>query len=157
MIYRRGVQVEFNHCDPAGIVFYPRYFEMVNSVVENFFAEALGYSFRRIHLDAGCGVPTVHLEADFHAPARLGECLDFILAVDHIGTSSLRLTIGATHEAKARIGVKSTLVWIGPDGESAPWPREIRERLTRFGKESEGGQNKWPPGTTDAANTNERK
>ena len=26
-------QVEFNHCDPAGIVFYPRYFEMISAVV----------------------------------------------------------------------------------------------------------------------------
>ncbi|MFD1807906.1 hypothetical protein ACFSHQ_06310 [Gemmobacter lanyuensis] len=36
MIYRRPIQIEFNHCDPAGIVFYPRYFEMTNSVIENF-------------------------------------------------------------------------------------------------------------------------
>ena len=26
-------KVRFQHCDPAGIVFYPRYFEMLNSVV----------------------------------------------------------------------------------------------------------------------------
>ena len=45
VIYRRAIQIEFNHCDPAGIVFYPRYFEMVNSVVENFFREVAGHSF----------------------------------------------------------------------------------------------------------------
>ena len=26
--------VAFRHCDPAGIVFYPRYFEMINDFVE---------------------------------------------------------------------------------------------------------------------------
>jgi len=25
-MYERLIQIEFNHCDPAGIVFYPRYF-----------------------------------------------------------------------------------------------------------------------------------
>ena len=48
MAYARTIPVEFNHCDPAGIVFYPRYFEMVNSVVENFFLEDVGYSFARM-------------------------------------------------------------------------------------------------------------
>ena len=28
MLYHRLYPIEFNHCDPAGIVFYPRYFEM---------------------------------------------------------------------------------------------------------------------------------
>ncbi|CPO21707.1 4-hydroxybenzoyl CoA thioesterase [Bordetella pertussis] len=28
------VEVRFRHCDPAGIVFYPRYFEMINDFVE---------------------------------------------------------------------------------------------------------------------------
>ena len=45
MRYQRLIQIEFNHCDPAGIVFYPRYFEMTNSVVENFFADVVGRSF----------------------------------------------------------------------------------------------------------------
>jgi 4-hydroxybenzoyl-CoA thioesterase len=32
--YQREVLVRFAHCDPAGIVFYARYFEMINGVVE---------------------------------------------------------------------------------------------------------------------------
>ena len=28
--------IGFKHCDPAGIVFYPRYFEMFNDCVEAF-------------------------------------------------------------------------------------------------------------------------
>ncbi|MCO5127369.1 MAG: hypothetical protein M9957_08845 [Rhodobacteraceae bacterium] len=37
MIFRQDIRVGFNHCDPAGIVFYPRYFEMANTVCESFF------------------------------------------------------------------------------------------------------------------------
>ena len=50
-------KVMFKHCDPAGIVFYPRYFEMMNDVVESFFAECLGLPFERLLVTAG--VPTV--------------------------------------------------------------------------------------------------
>ncbi len=66
MTYARTVPVEFNHCDPAGIVFYPRYFEMVNSVVENFFLEDVGHSFARM-MEEGAGVPTARIEANFRA------------------------------------------------------------------------------------------
>ena len=34
-------KVLFRHCDPAGIVFFPRYFEMINDCVEYFFADTL--------------------------------------------------------------------------------------------------------------------
>ncbi|MCV2865872.1 hypothetical protein [Defluviimonas sp. WL0075] len=66
MIYRRAIRVEFNHCDPAGIVFYPRYFEMTNSVCERFFREVAGHSCAAMMV-AGEGVPTERMEADFHA------------------------------------------------------------------------------------------
>ena len=51
MSYARTIRVEFNHCDPAGIVFYPRYFEMTNSVCENFFREVVGYSYHAMMED----------------------------------------------------------------------------------------------------------
>ena len=32
-----ALPIRFRHCDPAGIVFYPRFIEMAHSVVEDFF------------------------------------------------------------------------------------------------------------------------
>ena len=61
MLYRRLYPIEFNHCDPAGIVFYPRYFEMTNHVCENFFREAVGVSYGEM-MKQQSGVPTVRLE-----------------------------------------------------------------------------------------------
>src|SRR5690606_257546 len=90
MTYARIVPVEFNHCDPAGIVFFPRYFEMVNSVVENFFAEVLDLPFAEI-VTSGNGVPTARIETDFSAPSRLGERLTFVLSVERLGRASLVL------------------------------------------------------------------
>ena len=39
------VEVRFRHCDPAGIVFYPRYFEMINDFVEEWFDKGMGLPF----------------------------------------------------------------------------------------------------------------
>lgn len=129
MSYSKIIPIEFNHCDPAGIVFYPRYFEMINSVVENFFEQVVGYSFARMHLDgAGNGTPTVSLGCDFRAPSRLGEKLPFTLVVNAVGRSSLSLSISAALAGETRLEAKLTLVWIS-GGRSAPWPDEIRMKL----------------------------
>ena len=80
--------VRFAHVDAAGIVFYPRYFEMLNAAVEQYFADIVGIDFRQMHLERQIGVPTVHLEADFSAPSRLGDRLAIDLIVDRVGRSS---------------------------------------------------------------------
>jgi len=51
-------KVRFQHCDPAGIVFYPRYFEMINATVEEWFAQRLGVPFETLHGALGAAVPT---------------------------------------------------------------------------------------------------
>ena len=127
MSYTRCIPVEFNHCDPAGIVFYPRYFEMTNSVVENFFADEAGLSFARM-MAAGQGVPMARLETDFHAPSRLGDRLEFTLAVTRIGGASVSLMLTARCAQERRITAHLTLVWVEA-GRPATWPEALRSRL----------------------------
>jgi 4-hydroxybenzoyl-CoA thioesterase len=131
VIYSRTIQIEFNHCDPAGIVFYPRYFEMTNSVVENFFREIVGHSFAAM-MAAGEGVPTARIETDFHSPSRLGEVLDWRLSVTRLGGSSLGLALAASCDGAKRVTVTLVLVWVGGDGRPCPWPDKIRAKLAAF-------------------------
>ena len=51
MLFTTTVQVRFADVDPAGIVFYPRYFEMLNGAVEDWFAQQLGLDFATMHLE----------------------------------------------------------------------------------------------------------
>jgi 4-hydroxybenzoyl-CoA thioesterase len=111
MTYARQIRVEFNHCDPAGIVFYPRYFEMMNSVCENFFREAVGVPFEAM-MAAGQGVPTARAETDFRAPSRLGDLLDWSLVVERLGGSSVAFRVTAACEGEHRLTAQLTLVWI---------------------------------------------
>ena len=74
LVNSREVEIEWGDCDAAGIVFYPRYAEMVNHMVENFFLEVVGHGFGPM-MAAGQGMPTVALEMAFRKPARLGDRL----------------------------------------------------------------------------------
>lgn len=131
MSYERIIQIEFNHCDPAGIVFYPRYFEMVNSVIENFFADVVGRSFAAMHFGASNGVPTVAMEAVFQKPSRLGEKVRFTLRVEKVGGSSVKMWIEGHGADGLRLRVGMTLAWI--DGmKAAPWPAEMRAALEAY-------------------------
>ena len=132
MSYRKTIPIEFNHCDPAGIVFYPRSVEMTNSVVENFFADVLGMSFAEITLRQGKGVPTVRIETTFSAPSRLGERVEFGLDLLRIGKSSVTLRIKGAMAGETRLVADLTLVWIGTDGRAEPWPDALRAAMTQF-------------------------
>lgn len=130
MNYTRIMQVEFNHCDPAGIVFYPRYFEMTNSLVENFFADVMGHSFGAM-MDAGQGVPTARLEANFKLPSRLGDKLEWVLRVVRVGGSSVNFIATAMACDQLRLTADLTLVWVEA-GRSTRWPDAMRAKFEAF-------------------------
>lgn len=134
MQYHRRYPIEFNHCDPAGIVFYPRYFEMTNHVCENFFREAVGVSYADM-MHQRCGVPTVRLETDFRAPSRLGDVLEVTLDVLRLGTSSVTFEIVGACGGQVRLVVTITLVWVAEDqGAISPqlWPEAMKANLYRY-------------------------
>lgn len=134
MLYHRLYPIEFNHCDPAGIVFYPRYFEMTNHICENFFREVVGRPYAAM-MAAKAGVPTVRIETDFRAPSRLGDVLEVTLEVLRLGTSSLTVEIVAKGEGQHRLTATATLVWAqevaGVFG-AQPWPEEMRAKMAAF-------------------------
>lgn len=120
--------VRFAHVDAAGIVFYPRYFEMLNDAVEDYFA-ALGVSFADMHLRRGIGVPTVKLDVEFKAPSRLGDRLEFRLDVAAVGRSSATLDVAVLGEDGERLRARVTLVCMDLEsGRPNAWPDDMRPR-----------------------------
>jgi 4-hydroxybenzoyl-CoA thioesterase len=119
-------KVLFKHCDPAGIVFYPRYFEMINDAVEAFFDEVLDLPFERMHPETG--VPTAAIDIRFRAPSRHGDRLAIALTPVKLGRTSLDLTVVATCGDETRFEARHTLVHV--DGmRPAPWPEAARAVL----------------------------
>lgn len=126
-------EIKFRHCDPAGIVFYPRFFEMMNDTVEAFFKDILHFPFSDMHQTSG--VPTARIDAEFQAPSRLGDVLHITLTCTRLGRSSLDVTYDARCDGQQRFTAASTLVFIDASGKSQPWTPNIRAILT---KEIEG-------------------
>lgn len=130
MKYTTQAKVRFGDVDPAGIVFYPRYFEMLNAAVEDWFEQALGFSFAHLHLSAGLGVPTVKLSCDFAAPSLLGEVLDVELRVIELGRSSCALNYRISGEGGDRLEGQLVIVCMDLKARKAvAWPSQIRERI----------------------------
>ena len=130
--FRRERLIRFSHCDPAGIVFYPRYFEMITATVEEWFAQRLGVPFETLHGPLGAAVPTASISVDFHAPSRLGDILEFRLRPTRIGRSSVGMSIEAYCGPEKRLSMESTLVFIKA-GASKPdsWPEDLRARIAQ--------------------------
>ena len=133
MTFITRTRVRFAHVDPAGIVFYPRYFEMVNAALEDFFAEVVGMDFHSMHIERSIGVPTVKLESDFVGPSRLGEMLDIAVSVERVGASSATLVFNIRCGGEKRVVVRSVIVCMDlTSAKSIPWPAELRAGLARI-------------------------
>jgi 4-hydroxybenzoyl-CoA thioesterase len=105
-------RVRFADVDPAGIVFYPRYFEMINATVEDWFDAGLDYGFDQMIRGGGIGIPLAHIEVAFTAPSRLDDTLTFALTVLSVGRSSIKLEITASCDGELRFTAHPTLVHI---------------------------------------------
>ncbi len=91
--FRRERQIRFSDCDPAGIVFYPQYFVMLNGLVEDWVDDPLGIGYRKLVIERRIGLPTVRLEADFRAVSHMGDRVVLALAVERLGGRSITLKL----------------------------------------------------------------
>ena len=131
--WRTVVPVRFSHCDPAGIVYFPRYFDMINGVVEDWFAGALDLPHHHFIRDRRVGLGPAHAEADFMKPGFLADELVFAVLVDRIGTSSLALSVhahrGDEPVLKARFVIVTTSL---AEHRAIQIPEDLRAALERY-------------------------
>ena len=129
-VFTTRTRIMFQHCDPAGIVYHPRFFDMISGAVEDFFETRLGWHWARMHGPDGSGVPTVTITVDFIAPVRLGDWLDLDVRVMDVGRSSLKLQVLGSVEGKVAFDARPTLVHVElATMTSRPWPDDVRTRL----------------------------
>ena len=131
-VFTTEQRVRFADCDAAGIVFFPRYFEMLNGVVEDWFAGPLQASFRELHVNRHVSVPTAALEARFIAPSRLEDALTFALSVTKLGGASCGLRHRISADNQLRFEATQTIVYVGASLKPEPWPDALRDRIAPF-------------------------
>lgn len=133
MIFTKQEKIRFKHIDYAGIVFYPRFLEMLNDIVEDWFEEALDRPFSKMHETNG--IPTVDLKVQFKNAARIGETLSKKLWVAELKSSSIVCGFQFTNqEDKTVLEGEVTLVnvKIQEDRQSIkaePFNEEMKEKI----------------------------
>lgn len=99
LIYRRQLTVEWGQCDPAGIVFNPRFFEMFDTTTWLLFEAALGVKPDALARNYGIvGIALVDARANFLKPAKFGDVIDIAARVTEFRRTSFdvehRLSVG---------------------------------------------------------------
>jgi len=128
--------VRFQHVDFAGIVFYPRFLEMLNNIVEDFYSDALGMPFKNIHKTGG--IPTVDLKIQFKKAARLGDVLTKFFWVKKFGSSSMTCGFKFEHaDGSLCLEGEVSLVRVEfnearDEIKSSPFPDEMRKKLEQY-------------------------
>lgn len=89
MPYRAHLIVRFGDIDEAGFVYYPRLVHYFHVAMEEFFAHVLGVDYPTFLAQHRLGLPTAHLEVDFHRPLHYGDHLEIEVAIDKVGRTSI--------------------------------------------------------------------
>ena len=134
--FTKHEKIRFKHIDYAGIVFYPRFLEMLNDLVEDWFEEALERPFSKMHETNG--IPTVDLKVQFKNAARIGEVLTKQLWVKELKTSSIICKfqfINQNEQSVLEGEVTLVNVKIQEDRQSIkaePFSEEMRQKLEQY-------------------------
>ena len=122
-------KIRFKHIDYAGIVFYPRFLEMLNDLVEDWFEEALDRPFSKMHETNG--IPTVDLKVQFKNAARIGETLSKKLWVAELKSSSIVCGFQFTNQDDKTVCRPAS----GRNKTSLKFPRQYHAPQYRNGNE----------------------
>jgi 4-hydroxybenzoyl-CoA thioesterase len=134
----RLIRVQWGDCDPAGIVFYPRYFAMFYASTAALFARAFGGTKKAMlrHYDV-VGFPMVDTRATFSVPCAFGDEVQIESAVTEFRRASFDVRHRLLRDDGATLAVEGfeTRVWVGrhpdkPDGIKAlPIPEDLIARF----------------------------
>lgn len=136
MTFHKEEIIRFRHCDPAGIVFYPRYLEILNDMVEDWF-KVMGYPFDEMESCLGAGVPTINLNITFMHPCRQGETLSLTLRCLKIGDSSFEIKISGEQLGQPILEAQIVLCFttIGSQVNKMSIPDGIRKKMLEYSAE----------------------
>jgi 4-hydroxybenzoyl-CoA thioesterase len=123
----------FSHCDPAGIVYFPRLFDLLHRAMEDWFTFGLEERFADFIMQKRLGVPAVGTQVDFVGPARFGDLLRIELKVLKLGRSSIELGIDSFVGAQPCFKARHTICCFSQQTVKAvPIPDDLRARMAAY-------------------------
>ena len=133
----RVVRIEWGDCDPAGIIYYPRYFAIFDASTSALIERALGMR-KSDYLKAYdfAGHPLVNAHSRFLIPTRYGDEVTIETTVTALRRSSFDVQHRLYKDGALAAEGFETRVWV--DGDSAkgtmkakPLPHAVIARLSQ--------------------------
>jgi len=136
LVSRKKLLVEWGHCDPAGIVFFPQYLAWFDDCTTALFLHA-GMPIQTLFKQHGViGFPIVDLRTRFILPSKFGDELIAESTVTKFGKSSFVVRHQISKAGALAVEGFATRVWTAPDPndpskmKSRPLPKEVIDRLS---------------------------
>lgn len=132
---RRTVRIEWGDCDPAEIVFYPRYFAFFDASTQALF-EAAGFPKYEMRKRFGVvGYPMLETSSRFMIPSRFGEDIVIETTISDFGRSSfaIRHRVLKGEAVAIEASEKRAMVHVDPATgklKSCPIPAEMLAAFT---------------------------
>lgn len=132
VVSKRDILVEWGHCDPAGIVFNPRFFEWFDAATAGLFAHVGLPKPRLIERFGIIGIPLVETQAKFILPSRFGDKITIESSIMSFGRSSFDVEHKLFNGGELATEGRETRVWAArhPDDparmKSQAIPEEVR-------------------------------
>lgn len=135
--YGRTLRIEWGDCDPAGIVFYPRYFAFFDASTQRLFEHVLGLRMPEMITTYGIvGIPMVDTRARFLTPCAFGDDVTIESELTEFRRSSFDVRHRLLKADTLAVEGFETRVWVirHPDDpkriKAQPIPAEV---MARFG------------------------
>ena len=136
-IFRRQLTVEWGQCDPAGIVFNSRFFEMFDTSSWLLFEAALGVKPQDLGPHFGIiGIALVDASANFLKPVKFGDVIEIASRIAEFRRSSFDVEHKITLGGELAVEGGESRVWTARSKEdphkigAVPIPSEV---IAKFG------------------------
>lgn len=126
-------RVEFGDTDMAGIMHFSNFFRFME-VAETDFLRARGLSVSWVENGVKWGFPRVSAACDYKTPARFGDVLTVAVALEQVGTKSVRYRYDFSNQRGDAVAVgRITAVLCRATGQggmaSVEIPADLRAKL----------------------------
>ena len=135
-VHRRTISIEWGQCDPLGIMFSRRYFEIFDQSSWLLFEAALGVKPQELGKKYGIlGIPLVDARASFQRPVKFGDAIEMTSRISQFRRTSFTIEHIITLDGEPAADGAETRVWAMRDERTQkmtaiPVPAEV---VARFG------------------------
>ena len=133
MVFSTTRKIRFAHCDPAGIVYFVHFFDMINGCVEDWLGHALGLTSYDLMITRRVGFPIVNTNCEFFRPCHLSDQLVLELTLGSLGRSSIHFTISGRVGDERKFRARHKVAMMSLETQRAvAIPQDLRVKMQPY-------------------------